>query len=99
MEIEDIARAELDADSQIVERMQETLRQIAVGAIYGLACSMLGAEPWKAVSIGAVICGCLMLGLARHAVMRAGLIFVPYAMLFWIGWAPGPRLIMAWACR
>lgn len=99
MEIEDLVRIELEADDKLAERMQGALRQIAIGAVYGLSCTMLGAEQWKAISIGALIWGCLALGLARHAIMRAGLVFIPYAMLFWIGIAPAPGGIFAWVCR
>jgi hypothetical protein len=98
-EIDAMLGAEDAADEALAVQMHETLRRVVIGVIYALSFAMLGADPRKAAAAGALICICLFVGLARQAVMRAGLIFVPYAMLFWMGVAPAPAGLLAWACR
>lgn len=92
-------QAEIDAEKQIGENLLRAARDTAVGALYYVACLMIGAEGWKAACIGAMIAFCLLLGLARQVIMRAGIFFIPYAALLWIGIAPDPGSIKSWACR
>lgn len=84
---------------EIADAILYILRPITVGMLYGFAYWMIGSQGWKAVVIGLVISACMVLGLARRTIMRAGLIFVPFAMLYWIGFIPSPATLMAMACR
>ena len=98
-DVDALIEADRKRDLRVADMMVQPLRSVAVAALYGGACLMLNAEPWKAATVALIILMSLMLDLGRQMIMRFGLFFVPYAIGVWLGLLPDPASLRAAVCR
>lgn len=101
MEATDLASQLVDdaaADDRLAGQFTHVLRSAAIAALYALAVTLLGATTFQAATIAAVIFTCLMIDLAQYAIMRFGLIFIPYAFAVWLKFVPEPAMLWAHVC-
>src|SRR5262245_58288399 len=97
-DIEAMIEADRRREQRVADLMFQPLRSVAVGALYGAACLMLGVEPWKAGLVALIILMALMLDLGHQMIMRFGLVFIPYAIGVWLGLLPDPIALRAAVC-